>query len=198
MGVGERIKKVRKQKGLTQVKLAEKAGISRSYLADVESDRYNPSLTTLMDLARALNVTASCFLDDKEIDFRNLIQLCKKNGLSLDSLGELLEISSKELAHIKSNKLPSEGTMFKIIDHFDCTWDYIIGKTDSPDNVVFEENSISASGLIPKRPEKLGDPIELINIPSTIAAHFENMNFTEEETEEISNFINFIASKRKK
>ncbi|MHB8074985.1 helix-turn-helix domain-containing protein [Desulfosporosinus fructosivorans] len=198
MGVGERIKKVRKQKGLTQVKLAEKAGISRSYLADVESDRYNPSLTTLMDLAHALNVTASCFLDDKEIDFRNLIQLCKKNDLSLDSLGELLEISSKELAHIKSNKLPSEGTMFKIIDHFDCTRDYIIGKTDSPDNVVFEENSISASGLIPKRPEKLGDPIELINIPSTIAAHFENMNFTEEETEEISNFINFIASKRKK
>lgn len=198
MGVGERIKKFRKQKGLTQVKLAEKAGISRSYLADVESDRYNPSLTTLMDLAQALNVTASCFLDEKEIDFRNLIQLCKKNGMSLNSLGEVLDISPKELDYIRYNKIPVEETMFKIADHFDCTWDYLIGKTDSPDDIVFGENSISVPNPIPKLPEKIGDPVELINIPSTIAAHFENMDFTEEETEEISNFINFIASKRKK
>lgn len=197
MGVGRRIKQFRKQKGLTQVKLAEKAGISRSYLADVESDRYNPSLTTLMNLAQALNVTASCFLNDKEIDFRNLIQLCKKNDMSLNSLGEVLIISPKELDHIRSNKIPDEETMFKIADHFDCTWDYLIGKTDSPDDIVFGENSISFPDLIPKHPVKIGDPVELINIPSTIAAHFENMDFTEEETEEISNFINFIASKRK-
>ncbi|AFQ45162.1 helix-turn-helix transcriptional regulator [Desulfosporosinus meridiei] len=198
MGVGERIKQFRKQKGLTQVKLAEKAGISRSYLADVESDRYNPSLTTLIDLAQALNVTASCFLDDKEIDFSNLIQLCKKNGMSLSSLGAILDISPKELDHIRSNKLPVEETMSKIADHFECTWDYLIGKTDSPDDIVLGGNSISIQDPISTPPQKVGSSVEPINIPSTIAAHFENMNFTKEETEEISNFIKFIASKRKK
>lgn len=194
MSVGERIKKYRKQNGLTQVKLAEKAGISRSYLADVESDRYNPSLTTLMDLALALNITASCLLDDKEIDFRNLIQLCEENGLSLDFLGELLGIPPKELGSIRSNKIPDKETMFKIVDHFDCTWDFLIGKTDSPNDIVFGEDSIS----IPPLTSNKAEFIESKNIPDTIAAHFENMEFTKEETEEISNFINFIAAKRKK
>lgn len=188
--VGEQIKKFRKQKGLTQVKLAEKAGVSRSYLADVESDRYNPSLAMLMDLASALNITASCFLDDKEIDFRNLIHLCKKDGLSLNSLGGILGISSEELDSIRSNKIPNEETMFKIVDHFNCTWDYIIGKTNSPDDIVFGDKAIS----IPNA----SAPIEAKNVPATIAAHFENTDFTEAETEEINNFINFITAKRTK
>lgn len=186
MSIGERIKKFRKEKGLTQVKLAEKAGISRSYLADVESDRYNPSLSTLMDVALALNVPSSCLLDDKEIDFRNLIQLCKKAGISLNSLAEFLGISQDSLDLINSNKIPNEETMFKIIDYFDCTWDYIIGKTDSPNEIVFGDEVI----ILPNT--------EVQNVPATIAAHFEHTEFTEEETAEISNFINFIAAKRKK
>lgn len=193
MSVGERIKKFRKEKGLTQVKLAEKAGISRSYLADVESNRYNPSLSTLMDVALALNIPSSCLLDDKEIDFRNLIQVCKNKGISLNYLAEILGISQHSLDLILSNKIPDEETMFKIVNYFNCTWDYLIGKTDSPNDIVFGENAISIPDIISNTVE----PIKS-NIPATIAAHFENMDFTEEETKEISNFINFIASKRKK
>jgi repressor LexA len=56
MNLGLRIKKFRLALGLTQNELAQKAKISRSYLADVENGRYNPSLNTLENIAEALNV----------------------------------------------------------------------------------------------------------------------------------------------
>ncbi len=56
MTIGGNIKKNRNSKGLTQKELAEKANISRSYLADVERNRYNPSIDTLKSLASALDI----------------------------------------------------------------------------------------------------------------------------------------------
>ena len=58
MKTGKFIKAERKAKGLTQKELAEKANISRSYLADLEQDRYNPSLDTLFEIATALGISA--------------------------------------------------------------------------------------------------------------------------------------------
>lgn len=55
--LGRRIKKVRGMRDMTQKQLAAKALISRSYLADVERGRYNPSLETLQKIADALGVT---------------------------------------------------------------------------------------------------------------------------------------------
>lgn len=47
----------REKKGLTQVALAKKAGITQPYLAQIESgERKNPSLATLQRLAKALRV----------------------------------------------------------------------------------------------------------------------------------------------
>ena len=45
-GIGERIKEARKSVRLTQVELARKTGLSRSYIGDIEKDRYNPSIST--------------------------------------------------------------------------------------------------------------------------------------------------------
>ncbi len=194
MSIGARIKGFRKQKGLTQVQLSKNAGISRSYLADVEANRYNPSLSMLMDLAQALGITVSCLLDDREIDFRNLVQACKGKSVSLESLSELLKIPDDSMELIRTNKLPDEDTMLKLCDYFNCTWDYIIGKTNSPDDIIFGSKAIS----IPDTISNAVKPIEPNHVPTTIAAHFENTEFTEEETEEINNFISFLTSKRKK
>lgn len=56
MDIGTRIKELRKEKKMTQAELAAHAEISRSYLADVEAGRYNPSLDTLTRLAQALGI----------------------------------------------------------------------------------------------------------------------------------------------
>ena len=55
--VAARIKKVREQRGLTQETLAAKAGVSRGYLARVETARHEPTLTVLAKLAKALKVS---------------------------------------------------------------------------------------------------------------------------------------------
>lgn len=53
--IGERIKEARKSARLTQLELAKKTELSRSYIGDIEKDRYNPSVSTLQLIATATN-----------------------------------------------------------------------------------------------------------------------------------------------
>ncbi|MEV2908462.1 helix-turn-helix transcriptional regulator [Paenibacillus larvae] len=64
MCLGKNVKFFRKQKKLTQIELAEKANMSRSYLADVERGRYNPSVDTLKAIAKALNIEVQLLLKE--------------------------------------------------------------------------------------------------------------------------------------
>ena len=65
MTIGQRIKKARREAGLTQAALAALGCISRSYLAGVEGDRYNPSVDTLQKLASALGVPSGALLGEE-------------------------------------------------------------------------------------------------------------------------------------
>lgn len=60
--IGERIKEARKAAGLTQVELAKKTELSRSYIGDIEKDRYNPSVSTLQLIAKATNAPLEALL----------------------------------------------------------------------------------------------------------------------------------------
>jgi transcriptional regulator with XRE-family HTH domain len=54
--VAMRLKALREKRGMTQEALAKKAGISRTYLARLETARHDPTLTVLEKLAKALHV----------------------------------------------------------------------------------------------------------------------------------------------
>jgi len=54
--IGRRIKELRKSKGLSQEKLAEKAETSTNYLSRMERGTENPTLDMLIKLANALEV----------------------------------------------------------------------------------------------------------------------------------------------
>lgn len=60
--VAQNIEKYRKQKGLTQEELAEKAGLNRSYFWDVENGR-NISVKTGYKIAHALGIKLSDLFD---------------------------------------------------------------------------------------------------------------------------------------
>ena len=51
-----KLKRLRKRQGMTQVQLAEKAGVSRTYLARIELGQHDPTLSMLEKLAKALKV----------------------------------------------------------------------------------------------------------------------------------------------
>lgn len=92
MSIGQRIKKLRNNLGFTQDKLASDAKMSRSYLADVENDRYNPSFDTLERIAEALNVSTdrltgeavSSIIEDRLKEKEaTLEEISEKTGVSL-------------------------------------------------------------------------------------------------------------------
>jgi transcriptional regulator with XRE-family HTH domain len=61
--IGERVKSLRIERGMTLVELGEQVNLSASYLSQIERDRLTPSLTTLMEIAEALDVEPRYFFD---------------------------------------------------------------------------------------------------------------------------------------
>lgn len=68
MRIGDRIKELRTTYGITQVQLAEEAGISRSVISQYESNLVEPTATVVAKLALALN-TSTDYLLGLEDDF---------------------------------------------------------------------------------------------------------------------------------
>lgn len=64
--VGQRIKVLRKDIGLSQEALALKAEVDRTYVTDVENGRRNVSVEILERLIKALNVSIAEFFNAKE------------------------------------------------------------------------------------------------------------------------------------
>jgi len=61
--LGMTVQTLRDKRAMTQEVLAKKAGISRGYLARVETGRHEPTLTTLRKLAKALSVPVTALLE---------------------------------------------------------------------------------------------------------------------------------------
>jgi len=59
--IGRRLRKLRKQRGWTQVQMADKFGLDRSYLADVEHGKRNVSALNLEIIANGFELTLSRF-----------------------------------------------------------------------------------------------------------------------------------------
>lgn len=59
---GEKIKKARKQLGLTQEELADRANIERSYMGTLERGERNPTLLKVYRIAKALKVSGEKLL----------------------------------------------------------------------------------------------------------------------------------------
>ena len=70
MNFGQKLRKLRKQKGLTQQQLARKLGYkTNSYISDVESGHFIPSREKLKKIAKALGVPFKV-LDDMLLESR--------------------------------------------------------------------------------------------------------------------------------
>ncbi|QEK13745.1 helix-turn-helix domain-containing protein (plasmid) [Crassaminicella thermophila] len=64
MNIGTKIKVLRKEKKFTLKDLAEKTGLSISFISDIEHQRRNPSLENLNKIAKALGIKISELLDE--------------------------------------------------------------------------------------------------------------------------------------
>ena len=60
--LGKNLKKVRTGKGMSQGDIAKELGVSRGYLSNIEHGKMNPTLTTIVNLAKALGVTSDALI----------------------------------------------------------------------------------------------------------------------------------------
>lgn len=62
VALGERVRELRKQAGLTQEELAARASLSANYVGEVERGERNPGAKALFAIARGLSVSAALLL----------------------------------------------------------------------------------------------------------------------------------------
>lgn len=82
--IGQRIKRIRKEKDLTQEKLAELLNISTEHLSRIETGSYRPSLALIEKISEIFET------DEQTIMFGNIIEAQKSNELSekIDGLSD--------------------------------------------------------------------------------------------------------------
>ena len=83
--INERLKKIRKEQGLSLRALAEKSGISKSTLNDIENGKSNPTTETLAKIAKALNIKMSdLFRTENDPEHDPDLDFLDEYALSLD------------------------------------------------------------------------------------------------------------------
>ncbi|ATY85921.1 XRE family transcriptional regulator [Kyrpidia spormannii] len=63
--MGERLRELRRERGMTVRELAEKAGVSQSYIYAVEAGTRGSRLAKLIKIARALEVDLATLIQDE-------------------------------------------------------------------------------------------------------------------------------------
>lgn len=64
--VGERIREIRKEKGISERELAEKAEVSQGYISQIEHNTTTPSMNVLLKIADALGVPIAGLMAQEE------------------------------------------------------------------------------------------------------------------------------------
>ncbi len=110
--LGNRIKTRRTDLGWTQDVLAEKAGISKSFLSDIENGKRNISAETLLDVARVLGLSLDYVMkgepdtspeDEVEIP-SSLAKFALQEHLSFTVTLTLLEMQRQIIARRSATK----------------------------------------------------------------------------------------------
>jgi transcriptional regulator with XRE-family HTH domain len=75
--LGEKIRKLRKRRGMTLQEVSDICGLSKSLLSQIENETSAPPIPTLMRIARSLGVTIGYFF--QEADNRQQLSVVREN-----------------------------------------------------------------------------------------------------------------------
>lgn len=129
MPTGSRIKKIRKQKGLTQKQLGEKCGMYESQIRKYENGNANPKIETLQKIADALDCSLIALLGIEE--YKKTDEY--KSGMrSVEAYEGVLALLKNIYGEVQEKTIQQEyGESFY----------YLIGKT--PDTFILYEGDIN-------------------------------------------------------
>ena len=95
MGYGDKIKELRKRKGLTQEQFGNMVGKKQNQVSEWESGRIKPSPDDIIIICKALNINLSDFYGFKENEYNIAIEYAKDKGISPEEAIKAIEIYLK-------------------------------------------------------------------------------------------------------
>ncbi len=66
MDIGEKLRQLRQQRGLTQEEMADRCELSKGFISQVERDLTSPSIATLTDMLECLGSSLSSFFKEEK------------------------------------------------------------------------------------------------------------------------------------
>lgn len=132
MTIGERIKKIRQEKGLSQKELGEKLGVSQQMIGQWETGKANPKIETKRKIADALNcqisdIDESLFINRRIPYFANgLKELRIEHSLTQKELAKELHVNEQNIVDWESGERePYFHVIEKIADYFGTSLLYL-------------------------------------------------------------------------
>ncbi len=110
--VGERLRQIRSRRRQTLREVAERAGLSESFLSQVERGRASASVASLRRIADALGVAISDLFQPAEASRPRVLRRDDRPSLAFGILGRKLLLTPKPLHHLEVfvGELDPEGS----------------------------------------------------------------------------------------
>jgi transcriptional regulator with XRE-family HTH domain len=114
MALGNKIKEIRKIKGMSLTKLSQITGLSRTTITEIENvtNGRNPTTSTLDKLAKALHVSVEDFFKEEKTKEKIMKEIDKKETDKKESINQIHTIA----AHFEGKKLTPKK--MKLIEHY--------------------------------------------------------------------------------
>lgn len=92
--IGDNIRKLRIQHGITQIELAKAIGISQTHMSNIEKGNTGISLWTAVKISRVLQCSIDCFADEEK--YKNIDRQNDFNKIDIrDFIEALQQVSMK-------------------------------------------------------------------------------------------------------
>lgn len=132
-------------------------------------------------------------------------KLRESKRLTQKQLADVIGVGQSTIGMIESGKNKgSNETLFKLSKYFNVSIDYLLNSEEKSENQAYPLSNRNYSVKEEYEKSSMEKPIDRIskvaaeNKIQTLAAHFKGEEFTDEDVEDIENFIKFILSKKKK
>ncbi|UXR69077.1 helix-turn-helix domain-containing protein [Staphylococcus sp. IVB6246] len=137
MNIGDNIRKIRKEKNITQSQLATSLEISQSYLSDLENNRKNLGIKTIEKIAKKLNVSVAYLTSGNKM-LRDLNDKEKREMMSKLS-HEISKTNMESELNLKSNLLDliQRDLKYRDVHYFNNIYNFYELEKTEDDNLLF-------------------------------------------------------------
>lgn len=151
--VGEKIKEMRTESGVTQLQLGDYAGCSGQVISNIERGYTQPSAAILDKISEFFHVPSDYLFGKSKSQWialdpetmmpcigNRVSKLLQETGASADELAEAADLDQKDMTDILNGSVtPNIGTLARISRFLNTSVDFLIGSVPYPTMVSCED-----------------------------------------------------------